>query len=158
MSVFLQFTRLSDLLTHFLKYNFYSCFYKSTKMYRTAPGIHIQRRWFCPPLLFRISASARYVVITSLLEQAPDWLMRREYSPKFRFFNSRVCANHTSNAQNAQFALRHSRHLICANRAAGCLSRLCIDLTCKSYALNASFASGVNAPLLCIHTRRDLHE
>ncbi len=26
-------------------------------------------------------------------------------------------------------------------------SRLCIDLTCKSLALNASFASGVNAPL-----------
>ncbi len=25
-------------------------------------------------------------------------------------------------------------------------SRLCIDLTCKSLALNASFASGVNAP------------
>ncbi len=27
------------------------------------------------------------------------------------------------------------------------LSRLCIDLTCKSFARNASFASGVNAPL-----------
>ncbi len=27
-----------------------------------------------------------------------------------------------------------------------CLSRLCIDLTCKSFARNASFASGVNAP------------
>ncbi len=26
-------------------------------------------------------------------------------------------------------------------------SRLCIDLTCKSLVLNASFASGVNAPL-----------
>ncbi len=26
-------------------------------------------------------------------------------------------------------------------------SRLCIDLTCKSHALNASFTSGVNAPL-----------
>ncbi len=30
---------------------------------------------------------------------------------------------------------------------ADCLSRLCIDLTCKSFARNASFASGVNAPL-----------
>ncbi len=28
-----------------------------------------------------------------------------------------------------------------------CQSRLCIDLTCKSFARNASFASGVNAPL-----------
>ncbi len=27
-----------------------------------------------------------------------------------------------------------------------CLSRLCIDITCKSFARNASFASGVNAP------------
>ncbi len=35
-------------------------------------------RDFLPPL-----------VITSLLEQAPDWLTRREYPPKFRFFNSR---------------------------------------------------------------------
>ncbi len=33
---------------------------------------------FLPPL-----------VITSLLEQAPDWLTQREYPPKFRFFNSR---------------------------------------------------------------------
>ncbi len=33
---------------------------------------------FLPPL-----------VMTSLLEQAPDWLMRREYPPKFRFFNLR---------------------------------------------------------------------
>ncbi len=33
---------------------------------------------FLPPL-----------VMTSLLEQAPDWLTRREYPPKFRFFNSR---------------------------------------------------------------------
>ncbi len=33
---------------------------------------------FLPPL-----------VMTSLLEQAPDCLTRREYPPKFRFFNSR---------------------------------------------------------------------
>ncbi len=33
---------------------------------------------FLPPL-----------VMTSLLEQAPDWLTRREYPPKFRFFNLR---------------------------------------------------------------------
>ncbi|KAI2650525.1 T-lymphocyte surface antigen Ly-9 [Labeo rohita] len=69
------------------------------------------------------------------VQQAPDWLTRREYSPKFRFFNSResrVCA---SNAQNAPFA------------PPDVYSCLCIDLTCKSLALNASFASGVNAPL-----------
>ncbi len=86
-------------------------------------------------------------VITSLLEQAPDWLTRREYPPKFRFFNSLV------------------KHPKCSIRAASftriapqdCLSRLCIDLTCKSFACNASFASGVNAPefsnqTLCSHS------
>ncbi len=46
---------------------------------------------FLPPL-----------VMTSLLEQAPDWLTQREYPPKFRFFNS-----------------RDSRRLIRANSAAG---------------------------------------
>ncbi len=37
---------------------------------------------------------------------------------------------------------RHSRRLIRANHAAKWLSCLCIDLTCKSFALTASFASG----------------
>ncbi len=35
---------------------------------------------FLPPL-----------VMTSLVEQAPDWLTRHEYLPKFRFFNLRDC-------------------------------------------------------------------
>ncbi len=58
---------------------------------------------FLPPL-----------VITSLLEQAADWLTRHEYRPKFRFFNS--------NAPNAQFAphnSRHSRRLIRAKSDSG---------------------------------------
>ncbi len=67
--------------------------------------------------LFSIVVS---LVMTSLLEQAPDWLTRREYPPKFRFFNSKLPQD--------------------------CLSRLCIDLTCKSFARFASFASSVNAP------------
>ncbi len=49
----------------------------------------------------------------------------------------------------------NSRRVIHAIRAASFtriasqdfLSRLCIDLTCKSFARNASFVSGVNAPL-----------
>ncbi len=45
--------------------------------------------------------------------------------------------------QSSHFSTRALR----TNHAAECLSRLCIDLTCKSLALNASFASGVNAPL-----------
>ncbi len=75
------------------------------------------------------------LVMTSLLEQALDWLTGREYPPKFRFFNSRI------------------KRSICAASFAriapqDCLSRLCIDLTYKSFARNASFASGVNAPLV----------
>ncbi len=61
------------------------CFCKSTKMYiqlrvHTYNQINLSSIvvWdFLPPL-----------VITSQLEQAPDWLTRREYPPKFRFFNS----------------------------------------------------------------------
>ncbi len=49
-----------------------------------------------------VSDSLPPLVMTSRLEQAPDWLTRREYPPKFRFFNS--C---------------HSRRLIRANSAAG---------------------------------------
>ncbi len=61
------------------------------------------------------------LVMTSLLEQAPDWLTRRKYLPKFRFFNSRdscysgegcvKCAN----LRNS----RHSRRHIHANSAVG---------------------------------------
>ncbi len=64
----------------------YSCFCKSTKMYIQLRDPHtttitlssIVVSDFLPPL-----------VMTSLLEQAPDWLTWREYPPKFRFFNSR---------------------------------------------------------------------
>ncbi len=79
--------------------------------------------------------------MTSLLEQAPDWLTRCEYLPKFRFLE-----------------LLEKKRSIHAIRAASfariapqdCLSRLCIDLICKSFARFASFASGVNAPLLSV--------
>ncbi len=110
------------MFTHFLP----STFCKSMKMYHTAPGF--QQWLFCPPLLFRIP-TARYVVITSLLEQAPDWLTRREFSPKLDFSTHAIRANHAlraSNARNAQFVPRHSREslhsrrLIRANRTAGC--------------------------------------
>ncbi len=57
-------------------------------MYRTAPGIRSEM--ILSSLLFRISASARYVINTSLLGQAPDLLMQHEYPPKIRFSNLRV--------------------------------------------------------------------
>ncbi len=81
---------------------------------------------FLPPL-----------VMTSLLEQAPDWLTRREYPPKFRFFNLRY-----SGEWRIKRSIRAA--LFTPFAPQDCLSRLCIDLTCKSFARNASFASGVN--------------
>ncbi len=38
-----------------------------------------------------------------------------------------------------------------------CLSRLCIDLTCKSFTRNALFASGVNAPWLSYRLKKHTH-
>ncbi len=95
------------------------CIYSSRYPHTTTITLSSIVSDFLPPL-----------VMTSLLEQAPDWLTWREYPPKFRFFNSRV----QSRVKNAQFA------------PPDCLLRLCIDLTCKSFARFASFASGVNAP------------
>ncbi len=37
-----------------------------------------------------------------------------------------------------------------------CLSRLCIDLTCKSFERFASFASGVNAPVTTVYFLKDV--
>ncbi len=55
------------------------CIYSSGYPHTTTIHLSSIVVWdFLPPL-----------VITSLLEQAPDWLTRREYPPKFRFFNSR---------------------------------------------------------------------
>ncbi len=89
---------------------------------------------FLPPL-----------VMTSLLEQAPDWLTRCEYPPKFRFFNSRQ----TLNSRRAIRAIRAA--LFARIAPQDCLSRLCIDVTCKPFTRFASFASGVNTP-----SRREL--
>ncbi len=68
--------------------------------------IHIQRRWYWPPLLFGISASARYIVIMSPLEQAPDWLTGCEIFAKVQI--SQLAITHyahqtpkTLNWQNA---------------------------------------------------------
>ncbi len=68
------------------RYKMYSCFCKSTKYYRAALGTHIQPRLICRLI---VSDFLPPLVITSLLEQAPDWLTGHKYPPKFRFFNSR---------------------------------------------------------------------
>ncbi len=63
--------------------------------------------------------------------------------------------NHDLFVQIFQLArIARKKRSICGIRAASfaqiapqdCLSRLCIDLTCKSFARFVSFASGVNAP------------
>ncbi len=78
-----------------------------------------------------------------VVEQDPDWLTRREYPPKFRFFNSRV--SRESRGKRPKRSIRTASFARTAPQDV--YSRLCIDLTCKSLALNASFVSGVNAPL-----------
>ncbi len=67
-------------------------------------------------------------VMTSLLEQAPDWFSGANISQSSDFWT------------RAKKTL-HSRH----SRDSDCLSRLCIDSICKSFAWFASFASSVNA-------------
>ncbi len=115
----------------------YSCFCKSTKMYIYSSGY---------PHTTTITLSSIVVwdflpllVMTSLLEQAPDWLTQREYPPNIRFFNLRgsrewrvKCSIRTIRAASFTWIAPQD-----------CLSCLCIDWTCKSF---ASFASGVNAP------------
>ncbi len=104
---FLQLTRLSDLLTHFLPSTIL-LIPVSIEVRSSIVQLQVSTYSdddFIRHCCFGFSASARYIVNTSLLEQAPDWLTRREYPPKLRFFNSRES--------------RHSRRLIRANRAVG---------------------------------------
>ncbi len=54
------------------------CIYSSGNPHTTTITLSSIVSDFLPPL-----------AMTSPLEQAPDWLTRREYPPKFRFFNSR---------------------------------------------------------------------
>ncbi len=54
------------------------CIYSSGYPHTTTITLSSIVSDFLPPL-----------AMTSPLEQAPDWLTRREYPPKFRFFNSR---------------------------------------------------------------------
>ncbi len=73
--------------------------------------IHFIRAWnslhnrckfaSCEGLLPGISSVvAKWLfVITSLLEQAPDWLTRREYPPKLRFFDS--CESHVKRPKHS---------------------------------------------------------
>ncbi len=86
---------------------------------------------FLPPL-----------IITSLLEEAPDWLTWREY-PKVQIFQLMRIVRQTPQTLNLHRVIRTIRAASFAQIAPqDCLSRLCIDLTCKSFARIATFASG----------------
>ncbi len=128
----------------------YSCFCKSTKMYIQVRVPTYNHNYFVLHCCFRFTASAR----NDVTARASSWLVyftRCENPPKFSFFNS---------SYSREWRVKRS---IRAVRAASfarivpqdCLSHLCIDLTCKSFARNASFVSGVNAPLLSIMAERD---
>ncbi len=77
--------------------------------------------------------------------QVPDWLTWRKYPPKFRFFNSHDL-HQMPQTLNSRRVIRENRVIRAASFARiapqDCLSRLCIDLTCKSFVRNAPFASG----------------
>ncbi len=87
----------------------YSCFCKSMKMYIQLWVPTYNHNYFVLHCCFGFSASARNDVTARASS--------KENPPKFRFFNSRE--SRKKNAQFAPFAPQD------------CLSRLCIDLTCK---------------------------
>ncbi len=98
----------------------YSCFCKSTKMYIQLRVPTYNHNKFVLHCCLGFSASAH----NDVTARASSWLVSAaRISTKVQIF------------QNAQFTRIAPQD---------CLSHLCIDLTCKSF---ARFASGVNAPL-----------
>ncbi len=129
---FLQLTTLSDLLTHFLPSKILlipvsikvrSCIIQlRVSTYSVDDFVRHCCFGFLPPLA--MSKSRHYLSKLLIGQRGAKifqlvWIMRQ----------TRETLN--------------SRRLIRTNRTAGCLLRLCIDLTCKSFALTASFASSV---------------
>ncbi len=115
----------------------YSCFCKSTKMYIQLRVPAYNHNYFVLHCCFGFSASAR----NDVTARASSWLVN--------------AARISAKVQIFQLArITWKKRSICGIRAASfaqiapqdCLSRHCIDLTCKSFARFASFASGVNAP------------
>ncbi len=115
----------------------YSCFCKSTKMYIQLRVPTYNHNYFVLHCCFGFSASAR----NDVTARASSWLVNA----------ARI------SVKVPIYQLARKKHSIRAIRAASfawiapqyCLSRICIDLTCKSF---SSFASGVNTPLLLFLT------
>ncbi len=116
----------------------YSCFCKSTKMYIQLRVPTYNHNYFVLHCCFGFSASAR----NDVTARASSWLVNAaRISAKVQIFQLvRITRKNRS--------IRVIRATSFARIALqDCLSRLCIDSTCKSFARFASFASGVNAPL-----------
>ncbi len=118
----------------------YSCFCKSMKMHIQLRVPTYNHNYFVLHCCFGFSASAH----NDVTARASSWLVSAaRIFAKVQIFQLARMARQTLNS-------RHAIHAASFARIApqDCLSRLCIDLTCKSFAGFALFASGVNAPLV----------
>ncbi len=117
---------------HQFRSKMYSCFCKSTKMYIQLRVPTYNHNYFVLHCCFGFSASAR----NDVTARASSWLVNAAWiSAKVQIFQLARIAQKKRSIRAASFARIAPQD---------CLSRLCIDLTCKSF---ASFASGVNAPI-----------
>ncbi len=106
----------------------YSCFCKSTKMYIQLQVPTYNHNYFVLHCCFGFSASARRNDVTA---RASSWLVNAaRISAKIQIFQ---LARQTLNSHRV---IRAASFVQIAPQ--DCLSRLCIDLTCKSFARNAS--------------------
>ncbi len=111
----------------------YSCFCKSRKMYIQLRVPTYNHNYFVLHCCLGFSASGR----NDVTARASSWLVNAaRISAKVQIFQLVWKKHSICSASFARIALQD------------CLSRLCIELTCKSFARFASFASGVNAPLV----------
>ncbi len=119
----------------------YSCFCKSTKMYIQLRVPTYNHNYFVFHCCFGFSASAR----NDVTARASSWLVNAaRISAKVQIFQLAQFARQTLNSRHVKRSIRAASFARIAPQ--DCLSRLCIDLTCKSFARFTSFASGVNAP------------
>ncbi len=113
------------------RFKMYSCFCKSTKIYIQLRVPTYNHHYFVLHCCFGFSASAR----NDVTARASSWLVNApRISAKVQIFQLALFKRLIRAASFARIAPQD------------CLSHLCIDLTCKSFARFASFASGVNAP------------
>ncbi len=109
----------------------YFCFCKSTKIYIQLQVPTYNHNYFVLHCCLGFSASAR----NDVTARASSWLVNVARLPaKVRIFKLAPFARKKRSIRATSFARIAPQD---------CLSHLCIDLTCKSF---ARFASGVNSP------------